>query len=197
MYARFFRPSKALRYYGKPGILSFPMRFLNLLRPIRKPAAGGSLSEISRFDDSWDIIWEDLLTSQYGVYGERTAAYLNYKMAQPGKTYRAYLHRDPSGKIDGYAVMREARHRTRDLRLLKVCDMVGTEEAKRDLLAEANSLARRLSADGVVALSSCRDEEIMKRAGLWLAREFPVGVRPELAGKMHVTFFDSDLDNLW
>ncbi len=197
MYARFFKPGKALKYYGKPGIFAFPMAIMNILKPADTQSENGGLIEITNFEESLDGCWRELLSSQYEAFGQRNASFLNYKMSQPGKEYRAFMHKDRLGKIDGYIILRQARHNTRDLHIIKICDLVGTSSAKRDLLSMAVSMARKIGVDGIVAVSSRRDESIYKRAGLWLGREFPIGVRPELAGKMHLTFFDSDLDNLW
>jgi hypothetical protein len=197
MYARFFKPGKALKYYNKSGLFSFPLAVMNIIRPAAIRSDHGELTEITRFDESLDKRWKQLLSSQYEVYGQRNASFLNYKMSQPGKKYRAFLHKDRQNEIDGYMILREARHKTRDLYIVKVCDLVGTSTAKRDLLARAVGIARELRVDGIVAVSSRRDRTIFKQAGLWLERVLPIGLKPELAGKMQLSFFDSDLDNLW
>ncbi len=146
---------------------------------------------------SQDSIWLKLLSSQYAVYGERNAAFLNYKMSQPGKKYHAFVHEDRAGQTDGYMVLREARHNTKNLHILKICELTGTADSKLDLLSKANAFAEDVGLDGIVGVSSSRDKAIFKRAGLWLEKALPIGVKPELAGKLHLTFFDSDLDNLW
>jgi hypothetical protein len=197
MYARFYNPGVALKYYDKSSMFSIPMKVLNLLKRTSTNPLHGQLSEISQFDKTQDSLWQKLLSSQYTAYGERKAAFLNYKMSQPGKKYFAYIHENPAGQIDGYIILREARHNTRNLHILKICELTGTTDSKLDLLTKATSMAEELKVDGVVAVSSSRDSATFKRAGLWLQTALPIGVKPELAGKMHLTFFDSDLDNLW
>ena len=140
-----------------------------------------------------------MLRARYELYGARNADYLNYKLAQPTRDYRAFVHRDPAGTVDGYIVFRRARHRARDLDLVKVCDLVGDDRAQRDLLVEVTRFveAEATGTYGIVALSGAADRGVFRSAGLWVARPYPVVVAAPVAGRMRVSFFDSDLDDLW
>jgi hypothetical protein len=196
MYARFFRPAKAFAYYEKPQILSMAIRVANLVTPIRGKA-GGPIREIAKFDAAWDGRWQELLARRYAVFGSRTAAFLNYKMSQPHKRYYAFMHDDGRGEPDGYIIFRQARHNTKDLNIVRICDLVGTDVARGDLIARALAFAAEIGVDGVVAVSSTRDRGFFRKSGLWLEKDLPIGLKPELACKIHLSFFDSDLDNLW
>lgn len=197
MYARFFNPVKALRYFNKPGIFSFPMKAVNLIKPARNAGSDEIIYGRIHFDSDLDSVWERILAARYEMYGARTASFLNYKISQPGKEYSLLFHKDGAGEIDGYLLYRRARHNSRDLDIIRICDMVGVPEANLALISEAIRAAHKLNVDGIVALGSPKDRAIFKNAGMWLTKRFPVGLKPEFAGKMHLTFFDSDLDNLW
>ena len=198
-YARFFRPEKALAYWNKSQALAPLVSLANVIRRPRTRPRHGTLEAITRFQPAWDATWERLLRGRYELYGMRDAEFLNHKLAQPNRAYSAFLHRDQNGAIDGYAVYRRARHRTRDLDVVKVCDFVGTETAQRDLLAEAMrfALAEAPGTYGIVGLSSSADAPAFRATGMYVARPYPVVLAAGVEGKVRVSFFDSDLDNLW
>ena len=198
-YARFFRPGKALAYWKKSTTLA---PFLSLANAVLRPgtrARFGTLEPIASFRSEWDATWDELLRRQYEVYGRRDADFLNYKLAQPGRAYTTLLHRDTSGTVDGYIVFRRARHRARDLDLVKVCDFVATPTAQRDLLAAAMAyaLTDAKGTYGIVGLSGVEDRAAFRSTGMWVARSYPVVLAGGVAGRFRVDFFDSDLDDLW
>jgi hypothetical protein len=198
-YARFFRPAKALAYWRKPIALAPLVRLANAVMRPRTRVRHGTLEPITRFLPEWDPIWDALLAQQYELYGKRDADYLNYKLAQPHRQYFSYLHRDPSGAIDGYIVYRRARHRARDLDLVKVCSFVASPTAKLDLLAEAMrfALTEARGTYGIVGLSAVSDAPAFRAAGMYVARAYPVVLAAGIEGRIRVDFFDSDLDDLW
>src|SRR5256712_8897889 len=198
-YARFFRPRKALAYWKKPAALGPLVTLANaVLRPQTR-IRFGTLEPITRFRPEWDAIWDGLLKQQYELYGTRDAAFLNYKLAQPNRQYFTLLHRDRSGAIDGYVVHRRAKHLTRDMDLVKICDFVGSRAAKRDMFAAAMRYAVEEAAGtyGIVGLSSSRDAAEFRPTGMYVARPYPVVLAAGGEGAGRVAFFDSDLDNLW
>jgi hypothetical protein len=198
-FARFFEPAKALAYWGKPRWLAPALHLANLvIRPARA-ATNGTNSPVERFDPVWDSIWDAQLRARFELYGKRDADHLNYKLAQPARAYRAFVHRDGAGQVDGYVVFRRAKHRARDLDLVKVCDLVGPEPAQRDLLTEVTRFASTDAAGtyGIVALSGVADAAAYRSAGLFVAQPYPVVVAAAVPGRMRVSFFDSDLDDLW
>jgi hypothetical protein len=152
MYARFLKPSKMLGYIGKTGFLSLPIYLGNMVLKPRRKIPSGKIEKISKFDPSWDSRWDSILRGQYELYGSRNAEFLNYKLSQPNKDYHVYLHPD-----DGYVIFRQAKHLTKDLHIVKICDLVGTEKARMDLIDIAVKYAREIDAYGVVALSSYVD----------------------------------------
>jgi len=192
MYSRFLTPSKALAYMGKSTLFAVPGLLANLVMTAPKKLKHGTVEKISRFDPAWDEQWDRLLSEQHELYGIRNAEYLNYKLAQPNRDYHVYTHSD-----GGYIVFRHAKHRVRDFNLVKVCDLVGTPRAKADLLTSAIKLAYDVQAYGIAAIASNDDERIYKRAGLYLSRPYPIAMNPRIKAKVHISFFDSDLDNLW
>lgn len=198
-YARFFRPAKALAYWGKSTALA-PLALLGnaLLRP-RTRVRFGTLESITRFSSDWDPTWDSLMKQQYALHGRRDAEFLNYKLAQPRRTYVAFLHRDRSGAIDGYIVYRRARHLVRDLDVVKICDFVGTRTARLDLFAEAMRFATTEAHGtyGIVGLSSVAEAPEFRSTGMYVARPYPVVLAAGIEGRVRVSFFDSDLDNLW
>jgi hypothetical protein len=159
----------------------------------------GTIEAITRFQPEWDSTWDRLLRARYELYGKRDADYLNYKLDQPGRTYHAFLHRDSAGAIDGYVVYRRAKHRTRDLDVVKVCDFVAEPAAARDLLAEAMRFAVHEASGtyGIVGLSAALDAAHFRSTGMWVARAYPVVLAAGVTGDVRVDFFDSDLDDLW
>ncbi|GAC1686274.1 MAG: hypothetical protein NVS9B3_04660 [Gemmatimonadaceae bacterium] len=197
--ARFFEPAKALAYWNKPTALAPVMKLANALWRPRTSVRHGSLETITRFRPEWDATWDALLRARYELYGVRNAEFLNYKLAQPHRQYHTFLHRDVSGVIDGYLVYRRARHRVKDLDLVKICDFVGTPTAMQDLLAEAMRYALHDARGtyGIVGLSSVVDTPSFRSAGMYVVRPYPVVVAAGVEGKIRVDFFDSDLDNLW
>jgi len=198
-YARFFRPGKALAYWNKSITLGPLVRLANAFVRPETRVRFGTLEPITRFRPEWDAIWDDLLKRRYELYGKRGAEYLNYKLAQPKRTYVTFLHRDRAGAIDGYIVYRRARHLVKDMDLVKVCSFVGSPTATRDLLAEAMrcALDDARGTYGVVGLSSTVDAPAFRSAGMYIVRPYPVVLAAGIAGRIRVDFFDSDLDNLW
>lgn len=197
--ARFFRPGKALAYWKKSAALGPLVKLANAVRRPRTRVRFGTLEPIAQFRPEWDDTWDGLLKQQYEAYGERDAAYLNYKLAQPNRTYFASLHRDTAGTVDGYIVYRRARHLTRDMDLVKICDFVGSPTATADLLAAAMRFALDDAPGtyGIVGLSATSDVAAFRSAGMYVARPYPVVLAAGVAGRPRVSFFDSDLDNLW
>lgn len=192
MYARFLKPSKMLGYIGRSGMLSIPVYLGNLAIRPRRRIADGNIKKISEFDSSNDNRWDSILSGQYELYGSRDAAFLNYKLSQPNKDYHVYLLPD-----DGYIIFRQAKHFTKDLHIVKICDLVGTDNARLKLINIAVEFARKVGAYGVVALSSYVDDPLYRKAGLYISRPYIVTLPPNITAKIHVTFFDADLDNLW
>lgn len=192
MYARFITPSKALRYMNKPSVYAPLLKVANAFCPRHKSTSREKVEKITNFKSEWDEKWDNLMSRQHELYGIRNAEFLNYKLTQPHRDYHVYIHAD-----DGYIVFRQAKHRTRDMNLVKVCDLVGTEKAKVDLISLAIDFAYQVKAYGVVALGSTDEEKTYKKAGMCIKRPYPVTVRPHITAKMHISFFDSDLDNLW
>jgi hypothetical protein len=192
MYARFLSPAKALKYMDKSSIYAPIIKVANVFCPKRKKVKNKKVEKIKKFKPEWDEKWDKLMSGQHELYGIRNAEFLNYKLIQPNRDYHVYVHPD-----DGYIIFRHAIHRTRDLNLVKVCDLVGTEEAKVDLISLAVDFVDEVKAYGVVALDSFGEEKTYKKAGMCLSRPYPVTMRPHITAKMRVTFFDSDLDNLW
>jgi len=197
LYSRFFNPGPALRYLGKPRYWSVPIHVVNMIYRPSRVITNGRIEKVEDFHPAWDHIWEQLLAAQYGFYGVRTAAYLNHKISQPGKDYSCFVYTWPDGSREGYLVCRAAAHPLRNLRLLKICDLVGTLRAKQSLLSHANRLALEQGVDGLVALGSTRDANLLKKSGLWVSKKYPVVLPPGLPRDLYVSFFDSDLDDLW
>lgn len=198
-HARFFEPGKALAYWGKPAALAPLLTIGNaLLRP-RTRVRFGTLEPIARFSAEWDPTWDGLLRQQYELYGKRDAEFLNYKLAQPRRSYFTFLHRDRAGTIDGYIVYRRARHLVRDLDVVKICDFVGSRTAKLDMFAEAMRFATTEARGtyGIVGLSAGAEAPEFRAAGMYVSRPYPVVLAAGIAGRVRVDFFDSDLDNLW
>ncbi|MDH4156499.1 MAG: hypothetical protein OEW00_04395 [candidate division Zixibacteria bacterium] len=192
MYTRILNPSKMLRYVGKSPLLSPAVAVANLFRPAPAELRHGSVEKITEFKPEWDDKWDELLSEQHELYGARDAEFLNYKLAQPNRDYHAYVHSD-----GGYIIIRHATHRVRDMNLVKVCDLVGTKKAQADLLTRAVLLAREVNAYGIVAMGSTTMRETFQQAGLWVSKPYPIAMPPNITAKMHISFFDSDLDNLW
>jgi hypothetical protein len=198
MYARFLYPAKALKYVGRSSVYAPAIFLVNVFLRAQKSVRYGKVEKIKQFKPAWDEKWDELMSEQYELYGVRDAEYLNYKLTQPNRDYHVYVHFDEAkNTIDGYIVFRHATHRARDLNLVKVCDMVGTERAKADLVSLAVKFVYERRAYGVVALGSNNEEKVYKKAGLYIAKPYPVTMPSHITAKMHVSFFDSDLDNLW
>jgi hypothetical protein len=198
-FARFFEPAKALAYWNKPTAFALPMHLANAVMRPETHVRFGSIERITKFLPEWDATWDTLLKSRYELYGMRDAAFLNYKLAQPHRDYFTFLHRDPAGTIDGYIVYRRAKHRVKDIDLVKICSFVGTRGAQRDLFAEAMryALTEARGTYGIVGLSGSQDTPAFLNAGMWVSRAYPVVLAAGVPGKIRVDFFDSDLDNLW
>jgi hypothetical protein len=199
-FARFFEPKKALAYWNKPQWAAPALSVGNVVMRPNSRVEHGTFQAITQFDPSWDATWDRLLKARYDLSGARNAFYLNYKLRQPRREYHTYLHRDHNGTIDGYIVFRRARHLTRDLDIVKICDFVGEDPAVSDLLTVAMAYAfaaRERGAYGIVGLSGVEDTALFRRAGLWVARPYPVVLAAPVEGRIRVSFFDSDLDDLW
>jgi len=193
MYARFLNPAKALKYLDKPLIYAPAIKLANIFCRTQKYVNRERVERIKEFKPEWDERWDRLMCEQHEIYGIRNAEFLNYKLTQPNRDYHIYIHSDK----DGYIVFRHAIHQTKDLNLVKVCDLVGTEKAKADLVSLAVDFAEEEKAYGVVALGSFDEEETYKKAGMYISKPYPITMRPHITAKMHISFFDSDLDNLW
>lgn len=199
-FARFFRPEKALAYWNKPTWLAPAVQLANLINRPKNASAPGRLERITRFDAAWDATWDAMLRARYELAGTRTADYLNYKLAQPRRDYHAYVHRSAQGAVNGYVVFRRAKHLTRDLDVVKICDFVGEGAVLDALLSLATEFAREEQGRGtygIVGLSAMVDAPALKRAGLWVQRPYPVVLAGGVEGSIRVSFFDSDLDDLW
>lgn len=198
-FARFFKPEKALAYWRKGTWLAPLAKFAGLFWRPDTAVRHGTLEAVTRFLPEWDGIWDGLMKQQYEFYGVRDADYLNYKIAQPNRQYFTFIHRDSSGEIDGYIVYRRAKHLVKDMDLVRVCDMIGSRTAKQDLLAKAMAFAMHDAPGtyGIVGLSATTDEDSYKSAGLFVTRPYPVVLAAGVEGKVRVSLFDSDLDNLW
>lgn len=198
-FARFFDPKKALAYWNKSGSLAPLVKAAGLFWRPETEIRHGKLEPITQFLPEWDPIWDNLMKQQYEFYGVRNASFLNYKLAQPNRQYFTLLHKDSSGTIDGYIIYRRAKHHVKDMDLVKVCDFVGSRSAKQDMLAAAMryALTDARGTYGIVGLSSSMDEQAFKSVGMFVARPYPVVLAAGVEGRPRVTFFDSDLDNLW
>lgn len=192
MFARFVKPLKALKYLRKPIYLSPLITGANLIFGARNKTEYKNIEKIDRFKPEWDKYWERILSEEYELFGLRNAEYLNYKLSQPYKRYFSYVQGD-----EGYIIFRLAEHRVKDLKLIKICDLVGTEAAKMNLLALPTQYLRKSSAYGIVALSSQSDRRIFRKAGLFISKPYPIALPKTIDTKIHISFFDSDLDDLW
>ena len=191
-YGRFLQPSKALAYMDKPAIYAPFMKIANMFYPKHKKLDKSKMKRISEFKPEWDAKWDKILYEQKEIYGVRDAKFLNYKLTQPNRDYNVYIHDD-----DGYIIFRQAKNLTRDMHLVKVCDLVGTEKAKADLISLAVEYAEEINAYGVVGLGSIEEEPFYKKAGMFVSKPYPITMRPHITQTMHISFFESDLDNLW
>ncbi|MDZ4722562.1 MAG: hypothetical protein SGI97_01410 [candidate division Zixibacteria bacterium] len=192
MYGRFFKPTRALKYLGKSTKLAPAIKLANFVFPAQTKVNADSVTKFEAFLPEWDTKWDELLSERYELYGIRDAVYLNYKLSQPNREYFCYRF-----GIDGYLIFRRARNDLRDLTIVKVCDLVGTEKAKAALLPVAMRYAIEHRVDGILAISSVVDEPLYKSDGMFIARPYPIMMSPTIKVKMHVSFFDSDMDNLW
>ncbi|MEA3296715.1 MAG: hypothetical protein U9R56_02490 [candidate division Zixibacteria bacterium] len=192
MYTRFLNARKALAYVGKSTLFAPAVGLANAFNRTTRKMKWGKVTNITRFEPEWDQKWDKLLSEQHELYGIRDAEYLNYKLAQPNRDYHVYTH-----SHNGYIIFRHAVRRVGDLNLVKVCDLVGTPEAKADLLTLPVKLAYDVKAYGIVAMGSYDEEKSYRKAGLYISKPYPIAMHPHITAKMHISFFDSDLDNLW
>ncbi|MCB2231683.1 hypothetical protein KQH82_13270 [bacterium] len=193
MYARFLQPAKNLSYVGRSTVLAPAVSALNMIRPAaRRSAEELGLKKIDCFDPADDRRWDELLAKLHGLYGVRDADFLNYKLSQPNRDYHVYTH--PRG---GYIIFRLAEHRTRDMKLVKICDLTGEDGVKRELIEPAVRFACERNAYGIVAVGGVEEASVYRRAGLWVDRQYNLALPPHISASMRVTFFDADLDNLW
>ncbi len=197
MYMRPLDPIKILRYLEKPLWLSPFLKLGNLASFISTKRIDKGIIEIERFEPEWDSVWESFLAECSEFHGERTAGYLNFKLSQPGKQYSSHLYLGATGHPDGYVIYRRATHPIKALCLIKIVDLVGSPEAKRKLASHVMSLANDTDVAGVVSLSSAEDGWLLFRSGMWIKRLFPVALPASINGRMYLSFFDSDLDDLW
>lgn len=198
MFGRFSRPIKILNYLGKSIWLSPIFKMANFIMP-RRSINRGFCRKIDKFESEWNIIWQRILEETYQLYGERNSDYLNYKLSQPGKEYIVNLfYSDEKSELpEGYIIYRLAKHETKDLRLIKICDYVGTIDAKVRLISEAIKFAYANESYGIVAIGGIEDKSLFRLLGLYVAKPYPIALSPTIKTKMHITFFDSDLDDLW
>jgi hypothetical protein len=198
MYGRFLHPAKVFKYLNRSSFYAPLISLVNVFLGARKGAKQAKIQKIKVFKPEWDEKWDKLMNEQYELYGVRDAEYLNYKLTQPNRDYNVYIHFDETEDVvDGYVIFRHAIHRARDLNLVKICDMVGTKKAKADLVSLAVKFAYEKKVYGIVALGSNQEERMYRKAGLYIARPYSVTMPSHITAKMHVSFFDSDLDNLW
>jgi hypothetical protein len=199
-FARFFRPAKALRYWNRSGAWRIPLTLANaVVRPRTRTGRYGTLEAITAFRPEWDHIWARLMQEQYDLFGRRDAKFLNHKLAQPNRQYFSHIHRDATGTVDGYIVYRRARHRVKDMDLVKICSFVGSRTAKRDMFAQAMRYAtgEARGTYGIVGLSADTDAPEFRWVGMYVTQPYPVVLAAGVEGRIRVDFFDSDLDNLW
>ena len=192
MYGRFMQPTKALKYMNKSTFYAPIMKLANTIYSAPKKVDKSKMEKITEFKPEWDEKWDRILSEQKELYGIRDAEFLNYKLSQPNRDYHVYVHND-----DGYIIFRQGKHLTRDMHLVKVCDLVGTEKAKVDLISLAVEYGEEVGAYGVVGLGSFDEEAVYKKAGMPISLPYPITMRPHITNVMHITFFESDLDNLW
>ncbi len=192
MYVRFLNIPKMLKYSYK-SVMYLPLiKIANVVFPMDKKWRYGRLDWVEQFSESMDNDWDRLLSERYDLYGARDAYFLNYKLGQPNREYHAYIHSD-----GGYIIFRSARRRVGDLHIIKVCDLVGSDAVRLDLLTMAMELAKNSKAYGIVALGSVVDQSVYRKAGLYISKAYPVVLPASVTENIHISFFDSDLDNLW
>lgn len=195
MYARFENPAKALRYLSKPAYYAPLIKIANQFRRVWVGADEDLIEGvkwIDRFSLFHDDTWERILYGQYELYGTRTAEYLNYKLSQPNREYYVFQH-----VSDGYIILRTAKHPLKDLAIVKICDLVGSDRVRRQLLRLAMKYLYHEKADGIVALGSALDKKLYRSVGMYISKAYPICLHKSIETKVHVSFFDSDLDNLW
>ena len=197
MYCRILRPIKFLRGQGKTPLLAPVIIAGNaVFRPesgVPKPTK--QIQKIVKFEPEWDATWRLILTAQHLASGVRTAEYLNYKLSQPNRDYQCLGWFNGKGP-GAYIIYRLAKHNVDDLWVMKICDLVGEEDAKSALLNHAIAHAtNNTDVYGVVALGASYDKAFYRKNGMWVSRKYIIATPPRR--KLNVTFFDSDLDNLW
>lgn len=195
MYARFENPKKALRYLSKPAYYASLIKIANQFKRAWIGIDEDLIEDVSwidKFDSNLDYMIGSILYDQYELYGMRNARYLNYKLTQPNREY--YVFRHVTG---GYMIIRKANHPTKDLTLIKVCDLVGSDRVKQQLLRLAMKYLYHAKADGIVTLGSAKDKKLYRSVGMYISKPYPICLHKSIRAKVHVSFFDSDLDNLW
>jgi len=196
MFARPIHYDKFLKYIDKPLYYKYPLVYLNWYNSPsynKLQRESWRIHKIYQFDSLLDDCWGSSLQSKKELYGERNAEFLNYKISQPNKDYHCYIH-----DCSGYIIFRKASHKTKDLMIVRICDLVGTYEAKVVLLLKAIKYAYEIEADAVVGISSNSETHIYYNAGMYLHRPYPICLPPHIDKvEVHITMFDSDLDNLW
>lgn len=211
MYIRPIRPSAVIRYirskatWGHVSAYSSMVPFLALGNLLFRPAKynepeevddifllRGRIKQIERFDAKDDPTWSYWLSQRYGMFAQRDAEYLNYKLEQPYRQYQVYTHENYRQEADGYVVWRQASHPKTGFRITKICDIVGSDLARRAVVSTVP-----LIGDAVMALGSASDRKFYRRAGLWLSIPYTVVTPPGHKEQVHVSFFDSDLDDMW
>jgi hypothetical protein len=211
MYIRPIRPKAVIDYirskatWGHVNAKKIMIPFLTVANwiyprePFREPevvagdsAGRGGMRRIERFDPKDDPTWLKWLSNRYGMFAKRDADYLNYKLEQPYRKYNVFIHENERHEADGYIVWRQAVHPTTGFTIIKIGDLVGSDAARNAAVATVP-----MEGDAVMALGSALDRDFYRRAGLWLSIPYTVVIPPGHEEKVHVSFFDSDLDDMW
>ncbi len=188
LYSRFLKPSKGVKFLGYSKVLTIILSFLNMIFRIKSLRQNQFIEQISKFDKTYDS-WESKLNI-YSVHGIRNKEYLNWKLQQPHKKYIAIKN----NRNNEYMICRVAQHPVKDFVALKICDIVATD--KTDFITYAIHIAEELGVDAIISLDSQLDSNAYRKCGMYMEKKYPIAVRG-IDKKVHVTFFDSDLDNLW
>jgi hypothetical protein len=170
------RATEALRRrIGSPwlaGLIGPPISAWLWLGRRRLPQATLPVTEISRFDDGIDRLFERVAGS-FGVIAERKQSYLNWKYADsPNVMYRRLLIGDP-GEPDGYVVTRADRRGRRFVGGLIVdflADPARPEVFESCIAAAVKGLREEGAAVVDVLTTHPPFREILRRAGFVSAR---------------------------
>lgn len=194
-YAYFYKPEKLLSTINKKHLswlVYIGNKFLG-----KRGKDNSNIRKIYNFRKAWDNEWNKYL-SKYEMAGTRTAEFLNYKTRQPNKEYLMFVYGEEFKSPSGYIILREAHNDIRRYSILKICDIVGSKKAKVALLKKAKEIADNIAhIDAIIGISSVDDARSYRKAGIWVKKPYPIATQKKFTEKIHVTFFDSDLDNLW